>query len=93
MDCRSVTKLTFIKEDEMFKPRKRKRKKNLSSSPWRNVKSLFIIKSGALKDNSFEEPEHSSTDWLICPHDTTSGLGVKRGAERKSSGKSPVNIF
>lgn len=77
----------------MFKPRKRKRQKNLSSSPWRNVKSPFLVKSGALKDNSFEEPEHSSTDWLICPHDTTNGLGVKREAERKSSGKSPVNIF
>jgi hypothetical protein len=93
MDCRSVTTLTFIKEDEMFKPRSRKRQKTLSSSPWRNVKNLFLAKSGALKDTSFEEPEQSGTDLLICPHDTTSGLGVKRGAKRKSSGKSPVNIF
>ena len=77
----------------MFKPRSRKKHKTLSSSPWRNVKNLFLTKSGTLKDNSFEEPEHSSTDRLIFPHDTTSGTGVKRGVERKFSGKSPVNIF
>ena len=83
--------LILIKEDEMLKPRSRKRRKSSSSSPWEKAKNFLFFKSGALKENS--EPEPESTDWLICPHDTTNGLGSKRRAGRKPSGKTPAHIL
>jgi len=75
----------------MLKARSQKRRNNPLSNSWRKAKNLILAKSGAPKETSLQEPD--SMDWLICPHDTTSGLGVKRGAERKSSGKTPANIF
>jgi len=77
----------------MFKPRSRKRRKSPSSSPWKKAKNLLFAKSSALRENSEPESESDSTDWLINPHDTTNGLGSKRRAERKPSGKTPVHIF
>ena len=77
----------------MFKSRSRNRRKNLSASPWKKAKNMIFARTGTSRQTPLPVPEPDSTDWLVCPHDTTSGLGVKRGAEKKTPNKSPVNIF
>ncbi|MBN2290295.1 MAG: hypothetical protein JXQ83_13255 [Candidatus Glassbacteria bacterium] len=88
-----MKKLSFIKEDEMLKSSRRKRRKTSPNSPWKKAKDFFLARPGVLKEAPLPVPEPDSTDWLICPHDTTSGLGVRRGTQSKPSGKTPANIF
>jgi hypothetical protein len=88
-----LKKLSFIKEDDMFKPRSRKRRKNFTSSAWKKAKNLILAKPGALRETPLPMPETDNADWLVCPHDTTIGLGVHRKAEKNNTGKTSASIF
>ena len=77
----------------MFKTRSRKRLNKSPSSAWKKAKNLFFAKPGVLRETPLPMPETDNTDWLVCPHDTTIGLGVSHKTEKKLTGKTSASIF